>query len=101
MQAAIDARLAEAGGSLSTWILLRHAVEEGALSQRLLASRMAIEGPTLVRHLDRLEAEGLVERRRDPTDRRVVRVVVTRAGRARHARLTRVADQVEAQGSAP
>ena len=52
---------------------------EGA-SQRELASHMRIEPPTLVRHLDKLAEEGLVERRPDPDDRRVVRVVVTAAG---------------------
>ena len=40
---------------------------------------MRIEPPTLVRHLDKLAEEGLVERRPDPDDRRVVRVVVTAA----------------------
>jgi MarR family transcriptional regulator, transcriptional regulator for hemolysin len=41
---------------------------------------MGIEPPTLVRQLDKLAEEGLVERRPDPDDRRVVRVVVTPAG---------------------
>ncbi|MFD0387503.1 MarR family winged helix-turn-helix transcriptional regulator [Tistrella bauzanensis] len=40
------------------------------LTQRELADRLAIEAPTLVRLLDRLEADGLVERRPDGQDRR-------------------------------
>jgi MarR family transcriptional regulator for hemolysin len=97
LQAAFDARLQEAGGSISTWVVLEHALEDGQLSQRLLARRISIEGPTLVRHLDRLEAEGLVERRRDESDRRVVRVVVTTAGKELHDRLRRVADGMDSE----
>ena len=39
---------------------------------------MHIEPPTLVRHLDKLADEGLVERRRDEQDRRVARVYLDR-----------------------
>src|SRR5258708_10038976 len=35
-----------------------------------LAEEVGIEGPSLVRLIDLLQAEGLVERREDPTDRR-------------------------------
>src|SRR5260221_9132687 len=38
--------------------------------QGVLAEEMGIEGPSLVRLIDLLQAEGLVERREDPTDRR-------------------------------
>ncbi len=42
---------------------------EGA-TQSELAERMGVEGPTLVRMLNTLEQEGLVERRATPGDRR-------------------------------
>lgn len=42
---------------------------EGA-TQSELAERMGVEGPTLVRMLNKLEQEGLVERMEDPSDRR-------------------------------
>ena len=87
-----DARLIEAGGSLSTFIVLRSAEEaagEEGCSQRELAERMGIEGPTLVRHLDRLEREGLIERRRDRADRRITRISMTPAGEALLADLAR------------
>jgi MarR family transcriptional regulator, transcriptional regulator for hemolysin len=88
-----DARLAEAGGSLPTWIVLSQAIDAPVSpSQRELAARMGIGGATLVRHLDRLEADGLVWRRRDDEDRRITRVEITPAGRARHQQLARVAD---------
>jgi MarR family transcriptional regulator, transcriptional regulator for hemolysin len=88
-----DARLAESGGSLPTWIVLSQAIDNPeSPSQSELAARMGIGGATLVRHLDRLEADGLVMRRGDPDDRRVTRVDITPAGRRRHRQLAAVAD---------
>jgi MarR family transcriptional regulator, transcriptional regulator for hemolysin len=88
-----DARLGEVGGSLPTWIVLSQAISSPVSpSQRELAERMGIGGATLVRHLDRLEADGLVTRRRDDQDRRVTRVDITEAGRQRHQQLAVVAD---------
>jgi MarR family transcriptional regulator, transcriptional regulator for hemolysin len=86
----LDRRLREHGASLWNWVLLREAEHADGLSQRELADVMRIEPPTLVRHLDKLSQDGLVERRRDPEDRRVVRVVVTPAGRERQAQLHQV-----------
>ncbi len=40
---------------------------------------MGVEGPTLVRMLNRLEQEGLVERREAPTDRRAKIIHLTPA----------------------
>jgi MarR family transcriptional regulator for hemolysin len=92
-----DGCLNEHGASLTTWAVLRSAHDEDGLSQRELASRMSIESPTLVRHLDRLEEEGLVVRRRDEQDRRVVRVGLTPAGHRRYAELRDVAASVDSQ----
>jgi len=47
------------------------------MTQAELASLLDIEPMTLSRHLDRMEAAGLVERRACPQDRRARRVVVT------------------------
>lgn len=90
VQAHYDARLAERGASLPTFIVLKHAMERNGVNQRELAEGMGIEAPTLVRHLDRLEHDGLVERQRDPHDRRAIRVRVTPAGRKRFRSLVDV-----------
>lgn len=50
------------------------------LTQRELASLMAIENPTLVRLLDSLEQQELIERRPCPNDRRARRLHLTKAG---------------------
>jgi MarR family transcriptional regulator for hemolysin len=99
-RAEFDARLAEVGGSLTTFVVLRLADEAPGgleLSQRELAERMGVEAPTMVRHLDRLEKEGLIVRRRDARDRRVTRITVTPAGCGLLARLREVADAMDAE----
>lgn len=50
-------------------------------AQIAIAKRIGIEGPTLTRMLDALEAEGLVVRRADPSDRRTKLIELTDAGR--------------------
>jgi DNA-binding MarR family transcriptional regulator len=54
----------------------------GVPSQRELADRLGVSTPVVVEMVDALEARGLVERRRDPADRRNNALVVTDAGRA-------------------
>ena len=99
VRAWFDQHLAEHGSSLTTWIVLSHAIAAvpPGLSQRAMADEMGIGGPALVRHIDRLEAEGLVERSRDPDDRRITRVTATAAGRRHHAELARVAADGDAE----
>jgi len=49
-------------------------------AQIAIAKRIGIEGPTLTRMLDTLEAEGLVIRQPDPRDRRTKLITLTPAG---------------------
>ncbi len=58
------------------------ALAGGVPSQRELADRLRVSGPVVVEMVDALEARGMVERRRDPSDRRSNALVVTAAGRA-------------------
>jgi MarR family transcriptional regulator for hemolysin len=95
VHAEFDRRLSEAGGSLSTWQVLRAARLPAAPSQTELARTLSIKGSTLVRHLDRMAADGLIERRREASDRRVLRIHITRAGEVLLQRLTTVAAHSE------
>jgi DNA-binding MarR family transcriptional regulator len=54
---------------------------DGMPSQRELADRLRVSGPVVVEMIDALESRGMVERRRDPADRRSNALVVTDAGR--------------------
>jgi MarR family transcriptional regulator for hemolysin len=53
----------------------------GPVVQRVLAASLGIEGPTLTRHLDRLDELGLIRRNRDGADRRYALVELTPEGR--------------------
>jgi MarR family transcriptional regulator for hemolysin len=88
---AFDAALAEAGGSLPTWLVLVSLKAQRHGAQRDLAEAVGIEGPTLTHHLNRMEAAGLLTRTRDPANRRVHRVDLTEAGEAAFERLRAVA----------
>ncbi|HRW16417.1 MAG: MarR family transcriptional regulator [Rhodobacteraceae bacterium] len=62
-------------------IIARLKRNEG-LGQAALAALLEIEPMTLSRHIDRMEAAGLVERRPDPNDRRARRIHTTETARA-------------------
>jgi MarR family transcriptional regulator, transcriptional regulator for hemolysin len=84
---AFNDALAAQGGSIPIWLILNALKSGRRRSQLELARNVGIEGPTMTRHLDGLEQSGLVERKRDPLDRRAVQVQLTRAGHALHGRL--------------
>ena len=62
---AFNDALAEVGGSMPMWFILTNLKGEAWRTQHELARALRIEGPTLTRHLDGLEEDGLVVRRRD------------------------------------
>jgi DNA-binding MarR family transcriptional regulator len=54
---------------------------QDGLTQSEIANQLAVQGATVTNMLQRLEEAGLVTRRRDPDDNRLVRVYLTEAGR--------------------
>jgi DNA-binding MarR family transcriptional regulator len=52
-----------------------------------ISERLNVTAPTVTQHLNSLEEQGLVERRADPSDRRIVRVRLTDAGKAMIGRI--------------
>jgi len=62
-----------------------------------IARRIGIEGATLTRMLDTLEAEGLVERQTDPQDRRSKHIRLTDAGKDALADIMAVAHGLRTQ----
>jgi MarR family transcriptional regulator for hemolysin len=79
---ALDARLESAGLSDATWAPLVHLHELGdGISQTQLAAAVGLDGSSLVRLLDILVDQALIERRPHSDDRRVKRVHLTPAGR--------------------
>jgi MarR family transcriptional regulator for hemolysin len=82
--------LASEGESLSTFLVLDVVARGEGRRQREIADGIRIEGATMTKHLDRLEAEGLVARRRDPSDRRAILIDLTPTGRSTHRRLLEI-----------
>lgn len=75
----VNERLRPLGLSEAKWTTLLYLSRcEGGLIQIDLAKRIGIEGPTLVRLLDRLEADGWVRRKLSKTDRRSKVIVLGR-----------------------
>lgn len=76
------------------WIVLLQLSRNGPASQRELAERVGVEGPSLVRVLDRLEAQGLVVRQPSGDDRRIKHVELTSAAGPVLRQLTELADEL-------
>jgi MarR family transcriptional regulator for hemolysin len=79
---AFDAALVEAGGTLPVWVTLLSIKSHELANQRELAGMIGIQGATLTHHLNAMETQGLLTRRRDPLNRRVHQVELTEAGEA-------------------
>jgi MarR family transcriptional regulator, transcriptional regulator for hemolysin len=77
----IDHRAKARGTTRAQWIVLFRLREQEGLSQVDLADVLELQPISLVRLLDRLVENGLVERRSDPRDRRANRLFLTTAGR--------------------
>ena len=82
----METALEEVGLSTAKFAALTHLVDAGEpLSLSECAARMTCVRSNITQLVDRLEAEGLVRRVDDPSDRRGVRAVVTALGLERQA----------------
>jgi DNA-binding MarR family transcriptional regulator len=98
LESAIEARLAEVGLSISKLSVLRHLVDhDGAIPLSRLAGRLSCVKSNVTQLVDRLEADGLVARVPDPSDRRSILASITTEGRARHAAAAVILDRTEAE----
>lgn len=89
--------LAEAGLSPARWRLLmtlRYQSDPIGSSISEIAGHLEIREPTVTATVDRLTTDGLVERRKDPDDRRITRVALTPSG---HETIDRVFPHVLGQ----
>lgn len=82
----VEARLADVGLSIAKLAALRRLTEAGeSLPLGQLAERLACVKSNVTQLVDRLEADGLVNRIADPNDRRSRLAVLTDAGKAAHS----------------
>jgi DNA-binding MarR family transcriptional regulator len=95
-EAKLESVLATLGLSLPKFHVLDHLVQAGsALPLGELAARNACVKSNMTALIDRLEADGLVVRSQDPSDRRSVRAQLTPLGSERHADAARMLDAEE------
>lgn len=98
LRQAVDADLRSYGLTDATWRPLAYVGRLGdGVRQKELATALSIEGPTLVRLLDNLERQGLIERREDETDRRARGIYLTRTGRELAVRVAKVGTEIQAR----
>lgn len=87
---AVDRRLQPFGLTEAMWLPLIHLARAPApMRQKDLAASLVLDGSSVVRLLDALETNGLIERREESGDRRAKAITVTGRGRA-------IIEQVEA-----
>jgi len=90
MRQRFDERARDLGLTRAQWRVLRHLRQYEGINQGSLAEILELETVTLGRHIDRLEDAGWLERRRDPSDRRVWRLHLAEKSRPMIDRLSKV-----------
>jgi MarR family transcriptional regulator for hemolysin len=80
------------GLTRSQWQVLAYLAQNEGINQSGLADLLEIEPITLGRIVDKLQVLGQVERRPDPSDRRVWLLHLTAAARSKLAQLRRLGD---------
>ena len=76
-ETARESKLVSTGAQWRVLLILKHSP---GINQGRLAELLDVEPITACRMVDRLEQAGLIERRRDPEDRRAWRLFLTDAG---------------------
>jgi MarR family transcriptional regulator for hemolysin len=94
---AFDDALAGAGGSLPVWLVLLNLTISPRASQRELADAVGVREATLTHHLNAMENDGLLTRRRDPDNRRIHIVELSEDGHALFLRLRDAAISFDGQ----
>lgn len=79
MRKRFDEESRDLGVTNSQWRVLVNVFRQPGINQGALAELLEVEPITTCRMVDRLEMAGLVERRRDPKDRRAWQIYLTDA----------------------
>lgn len=97
-RANLDKRLQPLGVSEARWQVLLHLHWRGdGVVQKTLAEWLAIEGPSLVRLLDRMATDSLIQRRTEHPDRRAKTVHLTPKAHLLIPEIKQIATQLRAE----
>ncbi|HEY0943228.1 MAG TPA: MarR family transcriptional regulator [Steroidobacter sp.] len=80
MQEGIEARFAAQGCTLQQWAVLMNLRDGLATTVAELCRDLHHDSGAMTRLIDQLESRNLIERRRNPDDRRVIELSLTKAG---------------------
>lgn len=94
MRRRFEQRASGFGLSSAQWRLLACVSKEEGVAQARLAEMLDIEPISVSRHVDRMEEAGWIERRHDPSDRRVRTLHPTQKARAASAEVKEIAGAV-------
>lgn len=81
MRRRFDERARAKGATRAQWLALKMISQSEGINQGRLADFLEVEPITACRMIDRLEEAGMVERRRDPADRRAWQLYLTEKSR--------------------
>jgi DNA-binding MarR family transcriptional regulator len=88
---------AEFGLTIPEWRVLAHLAQSDAVSVREIHARVDMDKSKVSRAAARLEAAGLIEKRENPEDRRLLDMRLTAKGGALIARIVPIADAYQAE----
>ena len=94
MRKRFDERARSVGATRAQWKTLITVARNEGINQGGLADLLEVEPITLCRMIDRLEESGMVERRRDPADRRAWQIFLTDAAQPVITKLRAYADDL-------
>jgi DNA-binding MarR family transcriptional regulator len=88
---------AEFGLSIPEWRVLAHLAQSGAVSVREIHARVDMDKSKVSRAAARLEEVGLIEKRENAEDRRLLDMRLTAKGRDLIARIVPIADAYQSE----
>jgi DNA-binding MarR family transcriptional regulator len=91
----VQSRLSEIGLYAGQEMILMRLCEGQGVTQSQLVDDLCVEPPTVTKMLQRLESVGLVERRQDSEDARLLRVYLTHQGEAIEESLRNIWQELE------
>ncbi len=100
MRGAADEAMSRHGVRVGQNLVLEVLWETDGLTPGELASRLRVATPTVVKSANRMAAAGLVARRRDPADARLVRLYLTERALLVRGAIERERDELERRATA-
>ena len=92
-----DRYRAEFGLTIPEWRVLAHLAQSEQVSVREIHAQVDMDKSKVSRAAARLETQGLIEKRENPEDRRLLDMRLTAKGRELIARIVPIADAYQAQ----